>query len=411
MGVAMTCRIERPTPQDLFNRHLEMFSTNVLGGAAVIPESNEWYAASVNYAVAEQFYAISEQAWKERDPREACCENVILMGERDGIYPLAAVFAQGYVKLTGVAGSVLPSALEFTIGGQTFVSASGVSQPNAIGTDGAATVRVRATAAGIVGNITETTGTLNTNATGVDSEVEVCGGAFCQGSDAESCEAFRARYLSRLQYQPRATNAWILDKFLEWPCVTRALQREGTCCRCNDCAETPSGCEDCGCKDCGGELAFYVMMDSSFPCGIPTTTVLNEIEEWMFGSPKGYGLGQVEIGVCGRIARVTPIPVDIFLDIVDCVSTTKITQLEDTIQEFFSTVEPSKPIQIRSLNAFIGTILGQNVDYEVSIRLTNASDRINVYEGNCDIEPNCDFMLCLNSINIGRTSTSGVSCG
>ena len=61
----MSCIILRPDPQVLFNSLKDAFSSTVLGGGKVIPESNEWYVVTNDYAAAEQFYAIADQMWRE----------------------------------------------------------------------------------------------------------------------------------------------------------------------------------------------------------------------------------------------------------------------------------------------------------------------------------------------------------
>lgn len=406
----MACNIERPDPQDLFNRYLSMFSNTVLGGANVVPESNEWYATSVNYAIAEEFYAISEQAWKERDPREACCENLISMAERDGIYPRPAVFAQGYVELSGTANAALTSPLEFSIGDLTFVTADTSSQATSLDDTGKAVIRVRALTAGEGGNITETTGSLTTTVADVDAEVKVCGGTFCQGAEAEECEAFRTRYLSRLQYQPRATNAWILDKLLEWPCATRAIQRAGACCTCGGC-DTGTDCADCGCLTCGGDIAFYLMFDNTFDCGIAPASTIEEVQTWLFGEVQGYGQGQVEIGVCGQVYMVQPVQVNVTIDIVDCPTSTQLSEIRSQVTEFFGTLEPSQPIRVRAIDTIVANIIGVNVNFETELSLENAGDAPEkVFVGNCDLEMECDYMACLNELTINRPNSQTGFC-
>lgn len=396
----MACELERPSPQELFDRYLNMFSNTVLGGAEVIPESNEWYATSVNYAIAEQFYAISEQAWKERDPRFACCENLVAMAAVNGVYPRPAVFAQGFVKLTGTPGAVLPTPLEFAIGGANYVTAVASQQPTEIGGNGTAVVRVRSLIAGEVGNAPATSGFISQNIVNVDREVEICGGAFCNGAAAESCDAFRARYLRRLSYQPRATSVWIKDKLLEWPCATRAISRAGTCCVAQP--NENGDCTNCDCTDCGGKLEFYLMFDNSFPCGIAPTSVIEEASQWMFGSPQGYGLGQVEVGICGRIYPVTGIPVNIFLDVAACVTPGQLQQVRALIGEYFTTLEPSKPLLTRTIEGLLATTLGAATNYSVRFELVNPSDSEFLFISPCEAEPVCDYLMCLNEITIIR---------
>jgi len=91
-------------------------------------------------------------------------------------------------------------------------------------------VRIRAMTPGPSQNAagTVTTGTLTTAAPNINAEVLICGGQFCGGAAEESCEDFRKRYLNRLAYHPRATMAWIKEKFLEFPCATRVCVRATT---------------------------------------------------------------------------------------------------------------------------------------------------------------------------------------
>lgn len=417
----MACKIDRPDPAVLFNKYLNMFSNTVLGGSSVIPESNEWYATAVNYAVAEEFYAISEQAWKERDPREACCENLIAMAATNGVRPLPAAFAQGFIRLTGIPGSPLPVPVNFTVGAITYITATNSQQPTQIELDGTAIIRVRALTAGEAGNQNITTGTLNQVIPGVDPTVEVCGGTFCNGAPAETCDQFRERYLRRLQYQPRATNQFILDKLLEWPCSTRAYQRAGSCCICDDCGQSGSAC-DCGCKDCGGALKFYLMFDNSFDCGIAPASVINEVSEWLFGSPQGYGLGQMEVGICGAVVPVTGVLVNVAIDIAACPTPSQLTLLRSLVEEFFTTLVPSTPLRVMNITTIVANVLGPNVNVEVRLDLENFTDGYGqghpyvdgvskVFVGNCDLEPDCDFLLCLNNLDFNTPQVNQGNCG
>lgn len=422
----MTCNIERPTPEALFLEHQNMFQTTVLGGGTIIPESNEWYAMSMQYAVAEKFYAITEQSWKELDPRTACCDNLVTMAARDGVLPTAATPAQGYLKLDGTPLAVLPTPLSFLVGGLEFVTASGVSQPLSLDDAGSAVIRVRASIPGDSGNITEATGTMTTAVANVNSIVEVCGGSFCNGADTEECEALRIRYMKRKQYQPRATMSWIQAKLLEWPCATRAILRGGSCCECG-CSDQAAvlgsantGCEDCGCIECGGKMHFYVMFDNSFANGIPTNSVIKEIETWMFGEIQGYGTGQVEMGVCGRIVPINPVPVDVIVNIHDCPTASQLASVQTVVDEFFTTVEPSQPVSSNDLSATLSRTLG-SIDIDVRLELTTSTDGYGtvygprndlskVYSTGCSLEPDCDYMLVQNTLTVTRINDSSSGC-
>lgn len=330
MGVAlMACTILRPDPQALFDQLKNMFSSTVLGGGAVVPESNEWYVVANDYAMAEQFYAVADQMWRETNPETACCDNLYTMAARNGVFPRPASHAEGYVKLTGTPGATVPNPFEVltTLGVYSSVGTVVVNLSPA----GDAVVRVRALLPGPEMNSAGavTTGTLMTPATGIDPDVIVCGGTFCGGAVAEDCESFRRRYLDRLAYQPRATMAWIRQKILEFPCATRVCAREGSCCRCD-------GEAGCGCSNCGNTMQFYVLFDDSFPCGIPPQHIIDDLSTWLFGEHQGYGEGQVEIGVCGKLYAPLPLPVDVFVDIEGCPTVAQKKAIDEGVAALFA---------------------------------------------------------------------------
>lgn len=398
----MTCRIARPEPQELFNRVKDMFSATVLGGAPVIPESNEWYVVSNDYAMQEQFYAISDQMWRETNPETACCDNLYAMAARGGIHPKSAAFSEGFIRLTGVPDAPIPGQLEISTQMGIFNS-TGI-MPTGIDATGHATVRIRAQVPGTAANSSTTmTGTLMTPVTDIQTTVEIWGGLTCGGAEAETCEQFRTRYLDRLAYKPRATSAWIKDKLLEYPCVTRVCTREGSCCRCD-----PS-VGPCGMLGCGSRLEFYVFFDGSFPCGIPPVNIVQDINVWMFGEHQGYGEGQVEVGVCGRIVAPSPVDINLLIDVVGCITISQREAIERDIADLFLTVCPSVPLRKKQVEMIISQILGNDVDVSVQFEL-HEYDRSKVYVAECgDLEMECDFMPCLNTVKFLAPDTQRIS--
>lgn len=394
----MACVILRPDPQALFDQIQSAFASTVLGGGKVIPETNEWYVITNDYAAAEQFYAIADQLWRESNPETACCENLYKMAARNGVYPKPPAHAEGYAKLTGVAGSDIPPAFEILTSAGTYVSVGTV--PLTIPSSGTAIVRIRALVPGSAYNSagTVTTGTLTTPAPGIDPEVIICGGSFCGGAEAEDCEAFRKRYLERLAYQPKATMAWIKAKLMEFPCVTRVCTREGSCCRCDP------ECGNCGCKNCGKGMYFYVMFDDTFPCGIPPQNVVDDITEWMFGEHPGFGEGQVEIGVCGEIFAPMPLSVNVIVDIAGCPSTGQKQMIEDQIRELFRRICPSMPLRNKQLELIIASIIGADINAAVRFEIVGYEytvppyPRHMVFMDSCGLEPECDVLPCLNEV-------------
>ena len=100
------CPSHLPNLQEFIRTSLKNMSLTgtVLGGAQVIPESNEWYVISNDYAAAEQFYAIADQMWRETNPETACCDNLYKMAARNGMFPYPPKHAEGYARLTGNPG-------------------------------------------------------------------------------------------------------------------------------------------------------------------------------------------------------------------------------------------------------------------------------------------------------------------
>jgi hypothetical protein len=365
----------------------------VLGGGLVIPESNEWYVVSNDYAAAEQFFAIADQMWRENNPATACCDNLYKMAAANGVFPRPATTAQGYVRLTGTAGAAVPPEFEVSTSQGTYVSVGTV--PMTIPATGTVVVRVQALLPGpdfnSAGTVTE--GTLTTPAPNIDDTVIVCGGLFCNGAVAEDCETFRKRYLSRLTYQPHATQAWAKAKLLEFPCATRVCVREGACCKCN------AQCSECGCVNCGNRLEFYVLFDDSFSCGIPPQNVVDDINTWFFGEHQGYGEGQVEIGVCGLIHTPIPLLVDVVIDIEGCPTSTQKQVINDLIVALFRRICPSIPLRVKQIELLIASVIGADVNASARFVLVDGENRSAVLVNVCgDLEVECDVLPCLRNI-------------
>lgn len=383
----MGCSITRPDPQVLFDRYKTMFSANVLGGSPVIPESNEWYVVAMDYAAAEEFFSISEQSWKERDPRYACCDNLYDLASVDGMYPKSAGFAQGYVQITGIPGSQLIPGLQVAFNDAIYQSSGAV--PLVLPVSGSTVIRVRSVVAGSAGNIAgsqNVTGTLQSQLVGVDRVVTLFGGQLCGGSESETCEEFRSRYLKRKQYQPRATDAWIRTKLLEWPCATRVCQRGEACC---------SQSDDCGCSDCGGKLQYHVLFDGTFECGVAPQCVIDEINLWMFGDPQGYGLGETEAGVCGLVYPVTAATVNILIDGISCITPAQEQEIQDQVEDLFRNVCPSGTLYKRQVETLIAQIVGSATSFDVV--MTSASPNVSLTACG-DIDSKCDILPCLGTL-------------
>jgi len=403
--VANGCVILRPDPQILFNQIKDSFSSTVLGGGKVIPESNEWYVISNDYAMSEAFYAIADQMWRETNPETACCDNLTRLAARDGVFPNPASFAQGYAKLTGSPAAEIPRTFEVQTSVGVFVSVGTV--PLNLAADGSAIVRIRALQPGSEMNAEGdvTTGVLTASVPNINPQVIICGGRFCGGAPPEDCEAFRKRYIDRLAYKPRPTMAWIKEEFLKFPCATRVCVREGSCCRCN-----PT-CTECGCANCGNRMEFYVFFDGSFPCGIPPVNIAEDIELWMFGEHQGYGEGQVEIGVCGKVYVPKPLNVDVQIDISGCPSISQKSQIEADVRALFKRICPSIPLRVAQIQLIASAIMGPDVSIQAFFEVVGAYDSTMVYISPCgDLEPECDWMPCLRNVTFAVPERANTIC-
>jgi Baseplate J-like protein len=284
--------------------------------------------------------------------------------------------------------------------------------PLTMADSGSLIIRVRALVPGpgmnSAGEIT--TGTLTTAAPGIDTAVTICGGQFCGGAEAETCEEFRKRYLERLAYQPRATMAWLQQKLLEFPCATRVCVREGSCCRCEP------ECGDCGCKNCGNRMEFYVFFDDAFPCGIPPQQVADDITTWIFGVHQGYGEGQVEIGVCGKIFVPVPLMINVFIDIEGCPSSSQKQIIADQVRALFRRICPSIPLRTKQLELIVASVVGAEFNSQVRFEIVGFENqtppypRYLVFADSCGLEPECDVLPCLNTITFTNPDTGLASC-
>lgn len=137
----------------------------------------------------------------------------------------AAAAAIGTVRITGVNGTALGAGLRLARGdGAEFEAVSGGT---VVG--GVADLAIRASAAGIAGNSDAGIALSLVNPVlGMDASGSVLVPGLTGGADAESMDAYRARYLLRLREPPQGGNdtdhiTWTLQV----PGVTRAWVRRG----------------------------------------------------------------------------------------------------------------------------------------------------------------------------------------
>lgn len=399
----MACKIQRAEPQAVFDRAKNMFSSTVLNGGNVIPESNEWYVVSLHYAMTEEFFSMSERAWNERDPRYACCDNLIEIAARDGVYPYPAQAAQGYIGITGIAGTVIPQQITFQFGNEVYAPAGTV--PAQLGDDGTAVIRARAIVPGPDGNLPSTaTGTVVGATAGINAAATVYGGRFCGGRVAEECEPFRQRYLNRLAFQTNYGVDKVKQQVLDWPCVTSVCERGAICC-----SVTPEEYnQGIVCKK---PIELYALFDGTFDCGLPPECVTDEITDWLFGSPQGIGLGVAEWGMYGKVYAARAAYINIAVTGLSCNTPSQSAAILERVRDFAQRICPSEALSASDLKMIVAQILGKSDGFEIvmsAVDPTNPDVSIN-YCG--DAVPVCDVKICINNVQLmGATALNAGVC-
>jgi hypothetical protein len=149
-------------------------------------------------------------------------------------------------------------------------------------------------------------------------------------------------------------------------------------------------------------MEFYVFFDDAFPCGIPPQNVVDDITKWLFGEHQGYGEGQVEIGVCGKIYVPKPLWINVYIDIEGCPSGSQKQIIDDQIHALFKRICPSMPLRTKQLELIIANVIGAEVNTQVRFEIIGYEGvpppRDLVYITDCSLEPECDVMPCLQSV-------------
>lgn len=378
----MTCNLTRQTPAEAYQMLLDSFSTNVLGGAPVVPETNEWYVVNNDYAAYEIVQSMMKSQVDEMDWEKMSDETFLKKAAERGMRPLPASFAEGFVKVTGTAGTSIPTNIEFRMGTVQLRPNPNATLPPAIGANGEAIISVRSSVPGYEQNAAaSTSGTTNVAISGINSTV-VMMGALCGGRNIETVAEFRVRVIARFKYSPKGDFAWIVEEFKKWPCVTRVERRV-----CNNC--------------CPGLFEVYVYFDGSFAYGIPTQQLANDLTRWMFGNPNGAGLGRAAVGVFGKVYLPNPKPVDIQIINLDCITSDQKASLTSQISEMFARTAPGTKFAKRWLDAAIIALNPKAGNYSISITYDGLTISTDCGDSG-DINPDCDDFPYLRSLRINE---------
>lgn len=387
----MTACFTRPAPKTLWTQITSWFSANVLGGAPIIPESNEHYLCGNDLAAMELYYSLSQQQWNETQDATACCDSLIANNAPLGLIPYGATFTQGYVTVAGgPPNDPIPNDLQIQIGSNTYnISQATDANPTNLDASGDATLLFQSlvpgaavnsatnTAINQLGTVTSVSATIVNVPNGWPSTITP-NGLFCGGKDAELCEDFRARVILRKKTPQNATLAWLTEKALEYPCVTRVMQR--TCATC--------------CAD--GQLQLYAFMDDSFQYGIAPATALVGLSTNIFGNPQGFGLGKAPIGVFGNFFPVTAGTVNIDFFNMGCVTPSQFKLIQTLIAQLFATLTPGQKLCSKWIDAIVVSVNPNCCNYTIQASTTDA--RFGAVDCFGDFVPECDILPVLGSV-------------
>lgn len=297
----LDCTLPRPSIEELQQSAKTEISTRMLGGAPVLPFSNEDILAFVIAGTTNLMHGYVAQGLKESDPKDMCCDNLVVYAARRGIFLQSAERARGLVTITGTPGTLIPANIRF-VGDDSQeykLDPSYITNPTAISAGGSAVLYIVASGGGTRYNLNGgAVLTLSTTIPDINGEAPVSSAGVIGGADDETCEALRARVLETEKMGAVSTNAtWFLSQTLRWTGVTRACQDE---------------CERC----CDQGLVLYPFFDGAYEDGVPPVSVLDAMNLWMFGPARTHGEGLAPIGVQGQYRAATPTVLTV---VVDCV--------------------------------------------------------------------------------------------
>lgn len=300
--MSLDCTIPRPDISDLQEATKTEISTRMLGGAPVLPMSNEDVLAFVMAGVTNMMHGFVTQGLKESDPKDMCCDNLVAYAARHGIYIQAAARARGLVTITGTPGATIPGNIRF-VGddAQEYkLDPSYITNPTVLSGAGSAVLSIAASGGGTRYNAPGGTQlVVSSTIPNIDGTATTSTAGLTGGTDDETCDELRARVLDAEERGTLSTNvSWFIEQTMAFPGVTRA---------CND------ECEGC----CEQGLLLYPFFDGAYTDGVPPQSVVDAMNVWMFGPARTHGEGLAPIGVMGEYRVPTATVMNVQLACVD----------------------------------------------------------------------------------------------
>lgn len=322
----ISCVIPRQDIAQLSEDIRAEFSKRLLGGAPVYPLSSEDILAFVMAGTVNLCWGMVHQVLVQNDPASMCCDNLVRYGAQRGINLASATRAKGYAAITGTPNGLIPATLSFVgESSREYKLDPGVTfNPVRLDANGEAVVRIVGMLGGAIYNVPiGTTLTVSSTTPAIDGTAFVIGNGISGGTNVEDCENLRKRILAAESSGAISTNAaWYIEKTMQYPGVTRVCFDE-----CGECCDPQ-------------HIQLYPFFDGVYgdyatpPYGVPPCDVLDAMNDWMWGSQPGMGLGLAPLGIVG--AYVTPLPtiLEVRLGCVRGCENIMMQRIEDTLRPF-----------------------------------------------------------------------------
>lgn len=299
--MSLDCTIPRPSIEELQQTAKTEISTRMLGGAPVLPLSNEDILSFIFAGTVNLMHGYVAQGLKESDPKDMCCDNLVTYAARRGIFLQGAERARGVVVITGTPGAAIPANIRFVDeNSQEYkLDPSYVTNPTVLNGGGSASLFIAASGGGVRYNHAGGTAlTVSTTIPGINIEATVTAAGIIGGADEETCEQLRTRVLESEKMGAVSTNTtWFLSQTLRYPGVSRACSDE---------------CERC----CDQGLVLYPFFDGAYEDGVPPASVIDSMNLWMFGPARTHGEGLAPIGLLGEYRAAAPTYLTVHVDCV-----------------------------------------------------------------------------------------------
>lgn len=323
MATDISCVLPRPDIEELHEKFSTELSARMLGGAPVLPMSFEDIMSFVMAGATNLAWGYVNQALREADPATMCCDNLVAYASRHGFNLRGATRAKGYVIANGTAGATIPANIRFigTNGIEYKLDPAITTNPATLDANGRAALRVVSSGAGTVYNIAAGAQlTVGSTVPGVAPTATVSDGGIGGGANAESCDELRTRIVAAEARGVISTNLdWYLSEGEKYPGVVKVCDD-----KCTSCCDAT-------------QVALYPFFGNVYPpYGVPPGSVIDAMNEWMFGKRAGMGEGLAPFGVRGAFHCALPTVVDVELQCYKGCSAAVAEAVTENLQAYIS---------------------------------------------------------------------------